>query len=389
MILGLVSKCFIYFERIAPLVLFMRFKHELRAEIIHPLIITLILGALWVLPTPVAAASPAASLPIGSHWILNGTSHYTASGSGIFAGEWTRDAKSTEQYTVQSRDANTITITYAFSGSYSNTATETWVNRNGGKSNQGTFTPTQNDYTIDLATLKVTAVTNSNNKNDVGTRIWFMINPQGLSHGSTLSYYWKGSEVPWKVSEPTPFKVKGTNVNGLSITYSDEANGWWNVDKTYSRGLETDTVIFDSTYGLLMGVTQTGNYEFTKQGGGWTETKSLTSEISDTNINFSQSILSQLFAPFSQPYLISGIVAIIVLIIVTGFVMMRRRGQTKPPFTTPLPPLQPQPSSVPPKTVQQVRPPIVQQSDIKFCINCGIKIPIESTFCKDCGAKQS
>ena len=366
----------------------MRFKHELRAEIIHALIITVILGTIWVLPAPVAAVSPAASLPIGSHWTLNVTSHYTASGYGIFAGEWTRDAKSTEQYTVQSRDANTITITYAFSGSYSNTATETWISPNGGNSTHGTFTPKQNDYTIDLTTLKVTAVTNSDNKNDVGTRIWFMINPQGLSSGSTLSYYWKGSEVPWKVSEPTSVKIKGTNVNGVSITYSDEANGWWNVGNTYSQGPETDTYVFDSAYGLLMGITQTGNYKFTKQSGGWTETKAVTSEISDTNINFSQSILSQLFSPFSQLYLIGGIVAIIVLIIVAGFVTMRRRAQRKPSFTTPLPPLQPQPSPVPPKTVQQVRPPIVQQPDIKFCINCGIKIPIESTFCKDCGAKQ-
>lgn len=375
----------------------MHFKHELKAEIIHTFIITLILGALWVLPTPVAAASPAASLPIESHWTLSITSHYAASGSGPFAGEWTRDEKSTEKYTVQSRDANSITITYAFSGSYSNTATDTWISPNGGKSNQGTFTSTQNDYTIDLTTLKVTAVTNSDNKNDIGTRIWFMINPQGLNHGSTLPYYWKGSEVPWKVNEPTPIKIKGTNVNGVSITYSDEANGWWNVDNTYSRGPETNTCTFDSTYGLLIGLAQTGNYKFTIQGGGWTETKSIISEIADTNINFSQSIFSQLFSPFSQlfssffsqPYLIGGIVTIIVLIMITGFFTMRRRSQTKPAVTTPLPPLRPQPSPVPPKTVQQVRPPIVQQPDIKFCINCGIKIPIESTVCEHCGAKQT
>jgi hypothetical protein len=96
--------------------------------------------------------------------------------------------------------------------------------------------------------------------------------------------------------------------------------GFWRDGTTYSRGPEMWVEYFDKTYGLRVADTIHGIYKFNGQGGGWRETKESTSQVSDTNINFSQS--GSFF--LMQPYILGGMAVAVVVIVVT-FLTIRKR----------------------------------------------------------------
>jgi hypothetical protein len=115
------------------------------------------------------------------------------------------------------------------------------------------------------------------------------------------------------------------------LTYTvQNATGWWRSGDTYSTGPETWTYSNDKQYGFALASSTHGSYEFTRQGGGWNETRDQTAQVSDTNINFPQS--SGIYFHFqigglteAQPYLLGGII----FILVAAFLMVLRRKSSR------------------------------------------------------------
>jgi hypothetical protein len=208
--------------------------------------------------------------------------------------------------------------------SWSSTATESWIKRNGGAANQGTVNPFTNDYTLDAATLQVLKVSNDLLNNSIGEYSYILINPQGLSVGSDVPV----SADLDRVSSSQSVSIKGASVDSWMLTWTGQREkGFWRDGTTYSRGPETWEEYFDKTYGLRVAHTIHGIYKFNGQGGGWRETKEATSQVSDTNINFSQSDSFSVM----QPYVLSGMAVAVVVVIVAFLRMQRRKANPTDP----------------------------------------------------------
>ena len=270
--------------------------------------------------TPVTKAHPSDSLPVGSYWTLGYRVHQELTGAGSFNGTWSRDEKYDVTFSILSHDSNTITVrlSEAQDDSWSSIATDSWVKRNGGATNHGTVNPFTNDYTLDAATLMVIGVSNNNFTNSVGQYSYIIINPQGLSVGSYVPI----STDFDKVDSSQGVSIKGANVDSWMLTWTGpREKGYWHDGNAYSRGPELWTEYFDKTYGLRVAHATHGIYKFNGQGGGWKETKDSTSQVADTNINFSQ---SSIFSTLVQSYVLGGI-SVAVVIAIVAFLTMRRR----------------------------------------------------------------
>jgi hypothetical protein len=268
---------------------------------------------------PATKAQPVDSLPVGSYWTLGIHIHNELTGSGSFNGTWSRNEKYAVTFSLLSHDSNTIIIRMneAQDDSWSSTATDAWIKRNGGATNHGTVNPFTNDYTLDAATLQVIKVSNDLLNNSIGEYSYIMINPQGLSVGSDVPI----SADLDKVSSSESVSIKGASVDSWMLTWTGpREKGFWRDGTTYSRGPEMWVEYFDKTYGLRVADTIHGIYKFNGQGGGWRETKESTSQVSDTNINFSQS--GSFF--LMQPYVLGGM-AVAVVVIVVAFLTIRKR----------------------------------------------------------------
>jgi hypothetical protein len=246
-------------------------------------------------PPTRALTTSTQSPPQGTSWTVTGTNHRTATGKGSDAGTWTRDASYTDTFVVIARTDTTTTISWSETGSWSSTATQTWVSANGGATNKGTISSTV-IYTIDLGTYKVTTVSDTDYSDQVGHPSWILINPTTPTAGGTVQGVWYVpnsdatsstlTDVPWTVSKSS-VNVKGTQVGAWKGTYTGDGFGWWRSGNVHSKGSETDTQSFDSTYGTYLAGSFSGNFAFTRTGGGWTETFTESDNISDTNLTFS------------------------------------------------------------------------------------------------------
>lgn len=288
------------------------------------LLLLLSFMAIMTTSMPAAKAHPIESLPVGSYWTLTIRIHNELTGSGPFNGTWSREEKYTVTFSILNHDPNMITIRMndAQNDSWSSNATETWIKRNGGASNNGTIPPVTNDYTLDAATLKVAKVSNENYKNSVGEYNYIIINPQGLTVGSNVPI----SAVLDTVTSSQNVSIKGASVDSWVLTWTGpREKGFWQDGNTYSRGPELWTEYFDKTYGLRVAQAVHGIYRFNGQGGGWRETKESTAEIVDTNISFSKPSSPSLM----QPYVLGGAVAAIVLAV--AFLAIRKRRINQSP----------------------------------------------------------
>lgn len=305
---------------------------NLEAKSLKVLLLVSLTGITATISAPAAKAHPADSLPVGNYWTLGIHIHNELTGTGSFNGTWSRDEKYAVTFSVLSHDLNMITIRMneAQDDSWSSTATEAWIKRNGGATNNGTVNPFTNDYTLDAATLKVIKVSNDDFKNSVGQYSYIIINPQGLSVGSNVPI---AADLD-KVTSSQDVSIKGANVDSWMLTWTGpREKGYWHDGNTYSRGPEMWTEYFDKTYGLRVTHTVHGIYKFNGQGGGWKETKESTSRVSDTNINFSQ---SNNLSFLTQPYVLGGIAVAVTVVILVVFLTMRKR-KTNPAAPTKLP----------------------------------------------------
>ncbi len=258
------------------------------------LVIVAVCAAVWILPAPIIADSGSASLSVGDWWTLHGTVRRTATGTGTDRGTWARDLDQNMKFSVSSIDGNKIVISYEISGSWTSTATESWITPNGGATRKGTISDSV-DITLDLSNLKVTAVSEKDYDSWVGHPTSFLVNTKALEVGSTMLLPWwdesnKLVDTPWTVNELTSVKVKGLDVSAWSLSYTGKSTGFWRVGETYSTGQETETYQFDNTHGVCLGGVESGSYSFTRSGGGWQETYSRTAETQDTNLVFSVAV---------------------------------------------------------------------------------------------------
>ena len=253
--------------------------------------IAVILTPIAMTPT-VAADGPV--LKSGDWWSIDGTYHRTATGKGTDSGKWTEDETYNDKYSVLSHDNTVLVISYSSSGSWSSTATQTWVTPNGAATKKGSWSTTV-DYTIDALTFKVLTVSDKDYNYHIGHHAWIVLNPSTLSQGGSAQLSWwvptgdaKNStytDVPWKAATQK-VNIKGTDYDAWSLTYTAEGYGHWRDGDVHSKGPETDAYLFDAGYGIYLGATISGSYTLARTGGGWTETLSETEKISDSNLSF-------------------------------------------------------------------------------------------------------
>ena len=244
-----------------------------------------------VRPVP---ASPVQSLPVGSYWSGSEIVRRTLQGTGNYEGTWMRDAKYITKFSVVSRDGNTVTISNEYSGSWSSTATGTWVTSNGGLTNHGTIAPVGYDYTINLTTMNITAIKQKGPNSDpksgnLAPFAWLFIKPHDLREGSTIwIWMWTDSIAPFAVGAPQTVSIRDVNVDVWPLAFSREWRPLWHTGSNSSTGRETITYLYDKSYGVLVGWAVTGSSNFGGDTGNYTATRSDDFRVSDTNIHFTQ-----------------------------------------------------------------------------------------------------
>lgn len=250
-----------------------------------------IAAILSIVATSPVAVAEGATLKSGDWWVVNGTSHRTAKGSGSDAGQWTWDSTYVDKFTVLRKDATTVLISLDETGSWSSTATQTWVTPSGGATKTGSWSSTVT-YTIDAGTFKVLAVSDKDYSDLIGHPSFVILNPGGLSQGSSVQLGWyvpsgdaKSStytDVSWKVDKQT-VNFKGADVGVWSLTHTGDRFGNWRSGDIHSVGPLTGMCLYDANYGIYLGGSMIGNYTLARTGGGWTETYSKTDKLSDTS----------------------------------------------------------------------------------------------------------
>jgi hypothetical protein len=220
--------------------------------------------------------------------------HRTASGSGNYGGTWKEDGEETWKFLVKDQNDTSITVSLEGLLSWSSTATGSWIEPNGGAANHGQD-PVSESYTVDKTTLEITAVCDGCTEDWMGHPAWFMLNPTAPRQGDTLQFgWWKANSdaksstlinVPFTVGVQSVV-IKGVSLQSWVLTYSGNQLGFWRVGDVYSKGTTTDNELFDVVYGVNVGWSESGQYEYTGSGGGWTETYSSEGHVGDTNLTF-------------------------------------------------------------------------------------------------------
>lgn len=265
--------------------------------------------------------SPAA-LPVGSYWSGSGTVHRALQGTGTYAGNWTEDRKYTNKFTIMNRYTDSIMVLVEYSLTWSNAAKATWIERNGGESNQGSIAPISVYYTIDLTTMRITAAS-SNQAQKRGRLTYLFIDPSQRT-AATVPGDWYGLTVPFGVDPSQMISINGVDVVVRPVVYGGDGYGYWPVRNFYPTGRETIMYLYDETYGIVVGWTTFGRYVYVDAGGGWNETFSDNFRVSDTNINFPHAAPPSTSSFPMQPNILGGIVVALVAVVV-AFVIMQKR----------------------------------------------------------------
>jgi len=340
-------------------------------------------------------------LKVGDWWSMKGSYHITATSFGSDYGTYAEDDQYAERFTVTARDSSRITVSRDFSGTWSSTATGEWEEVNEGPTNSGSWTRTS-IYVIDLESLVVVNATGDSDggispEDYAGYPAWFLVNPMDLRDGNTIQ---RGTWVPnddakdsrielaaWSVGNPQTIQIKGQDDTAWSISYTGQGLGNWYNNYVYSKGTVRRVWTFDSTYGIFIGISDSGDYTRDRQGSGWTEKSTDTAQFDDTNLDFTvltttsvqtteqttevtptptvmTSVVTQTVA--TEPFSIgsTGLMAVIglvaVIAIVAALLSMRRRSKRH-----------------------------VEPTAEKFCIDCGKPLTADQKYCPSCGKAQS
>jgi hypothetical protein len=201
------------------------------------------------------------------------------------------------------------------------------------------------NYTVDIASLKVTAISNSTEacppwhptsnlpitKDCVGhptsillatnigvgdTALKYRYTPKSDATGDTIT------DALWKVDTLQKISVDGVNVPVRDLTHIGEHLGEWYDAAGYSKGLRKDSELYDTGYEINMGWIIDGTY--TDSSGRWTETSHNTALITATKLDL-QSRLPQNSATLGWPTAsVAATVAVIVVVIILALLLMKR-----------------------------------------------------------------
>jgi hypothetical protein len=120
-------------------------------------------------------------------------------------------------------------------------------------------------------------------------RRWFR---PALGNSTTIAV-----NVPATVSGSETLMLNGASLKLWNVTCTGNGEGQWDYQYTslssqvrYSVGPETDTLLYESTYGIIAGRSVVGTYtafeHCTGCGGGWTENYVNTALLTSSNIDF-------------------------------------------------------------------------------------------------------
>jgi len=268
-----------------------------------------------------AIQSPLKSLPEGSYWSGNGKIHRTLEGTGNYTGTWASDTEYDSKFTIIGHSSDAIEISYEYYGSWSSRATDKWVKLSGGESNHGTTGPVRFDYTIDIGTMKIMAVSDNTYRGLVGVLALQLIDPQSLHQGGTVSQDWSGSTVNWTVGTSETIALNNVQVDVWPLSHSGNWYGSWHVGNNYSTGMITITYLYDKNYGIALRRTATGDFNYTGNDQGWSETLSDNFRVTDSNVFIRPSAFSLLM----KPNTLLLVAAMIVAILLVAFLTVRSR----------------------------------------------------------------
>jgi hypothetical protein len=208
----------------------------------------------------------------------------------------------------------------------------------------------QMNYTVDIASLKVTIISNSTEDcppwhptsnlpitkdcppwhptsillstnigvGDTALKYWYT--PKSDATGDTIT------DALWKVERLQEISVDGVNVPVRNLTHSGEHLGEWYDAAGYSKGLRKDSELYDTGYGINMGWIIDGAY--TDSSGRWTETSHNSARITATNLDL-QSGLPQNSVILGWQTASVVAAAIIVVVITLALLFMKRARHTK------------------------------------------------------------
>jgi hypothetical protein len=303
------------------------------------------------LPSAAPGAAGVQSLSVGSWWILAGTYHgnITATKGGRFStlgGTIIEDERYAQKLTVVSVNDQTIVITSSYNGTWTCTATGPGVDI----CEDTEIYSSQMNYTVDIALLKVTAISNSTKNcppwhptsnlpitedcvghptsillatnigvGDTALRYWYM--PESNATGDTIA------DTLWEVDRLQNISVGGVNVPVRALTHHGEHLGEWYDAAGYSKGLRKESELYDTAYGINMGWIIDGAY--TDLSGSWMETSHNTAQITETNLDL-QSRLPQNSTTLGWPTAnVVATVAGIVVVITLALPLVKRAQRHK------------------------------------------------------------
>jgi hypothetical protein len=268
---------------------------EIKRMIIIALMIAIAVAS--VIPATAAQAETKPSLKLGDWVKLSGT--YVKTSEGTIG--WNGTYKYTEIYTVlitiSSIDPGTIVLSRHVEGTGVCTATGNYDCGDHKTEDEWSWT-NDRTYTIDRASMKVTAASNDRDKSRVGHPSQYLIDPSLMTDGgSTLSTFWipnsdaKGgglAEVLFDVSKET-VDIRGAQLAAWKVSHTGDTLGdWSNADGVYSKGQATITFLYDPLYGIVVGASFPWNTSGLGVDGKskWTENGEETWKLVDTNLVF-------------------------------------------------------------------------------------------------------
>ncbi len=239
------------------------------------------------------------ALPVGSWFTLQYAYHDQTNGSGKYAGYYKHDARGTVTLTAIGQSGTAISIKRHWAGyviDYSYTAQGPyWSNYIGGTAppgstvatNQGSVATPDKTYTVDLTSMKVTAVNGTaTNGGDIG----YLLQPAGLTVGSTVTKGWWDTAgdwvaVPCTVTQYQPIMIQGASVNAFTLTYTGQTVGI-NTGSMNATGPATENYAYDAAYGVFLTNQYSGTYALSDTAGEFTEKESWNWQLVATNISF-------------------------------------------------------------------------------------------------------
>jgi len=245
---------------------------------------------------PVAHASP--QLKVGNTWTITGTYSYSDAGYAGMAGNYSEIGHFTDVFKVDSIYLTSMAISEVRSTVWSSTGNGMFTNFSGGQT-----TTSNRRYIINSTTLDIISETIS--KNATGHPTSVLIDPTALVQGNTIMRTaWEpalantttiATNVPATVSGSVMLTLNGSPLKLWNVTYTANSAGeftyYTGPTNTVSSpaGPETDSTLYESTYGIIAGWSTIGTFladQCSGCNGGWTEHYVSNALLTSSNINF-------------------------------------------------------------------------------------------------------